>query len=89
MRYFIAKNGPTVVEKRDLSGSDEGIDMLIAKYKNAHPTFTVEEIDKTSFDATQLSPVQTEAQAAWSAFKISGPTAAQAIAYLAKALGLE
>lgn len=89
MRYFVAKNGSTVVEKQAVSGDDVQVDALVAKYRATHPTLVVEELDQTTFDSTAYVPPLTPAQAAWATFKASSPTAPQAIAYLAKVLGLE
>lgn len=91
MRYFIAKNGTTVVEKQVMGGDDAKIDSLVDQYKTNHPSLVVSEVDQPTFDATVYTPVLTPAQKDWAAFKtqLPQPTALQGILYLAKYLGLE
>lgn len=93
MRYFIAQNGPTVVEKQAFSGDNALIDALVNKYKLNHPSLTVTELDQATFDATVMTPAATPAQTIWAGLPFqTNPTAAtafQAIHALAKYLGLE
>ena len=89
MRFFIARNGSTVIDKQVYAGDDVKADALVARYLVIHPDFTVQEVDQTVFDTTIMMPIQTQAQRDWTAFKASSPTAFQAIIYLAKMLGLE
>lgn len=89
MRYFIARSGNDVVGKRVAEGDDTAIDEQLTQYKDNHPEQTVSEVDKDTFEATLMATKPTPAQVAWAAFKATGPTAPQAIGYLAKHLGLE
>lgn len=89
MRFFIAKNGSTVVDKQAAAGNDKDIDVLVARYKTAHPALTVEELDETAFNAAVMVQPLTARQQAWATFKAGSPSAAQAITFLAKEIGLE
>ena len=89
MRFFISKNGSTVVDKQALAGSDSAITALVDRYKASRPSLTVEELDETTFNSTAMPRPVSDKQRAWTAFKATSPTALQAIAYLAKELGLE
>lgn len=92
MRFFIAKNGSSVVvEKQVFSGDDTAINDIIAKFSAAHPALVVTEVDSTTFDASVVPVQQTQAQKDWATFKaqLPQPTALQGIIYLAKFLGLE
>lgn len=85
MRYFIVKDGVTVVGKDAYEGDDEKIDSLIAEYKTQNPKFTVSEIDQETSDATQMTMPRTKLD--WQSAKQLGTDSA--ISYIAKQLGLE
>lgn len=91
MRFFIAKNGSTVIDKQAVSGDDARIDAMVDQYKTNHPTLVVTELDQATFESTLMTPIQTQAQKDWATFKAQLPTpsALQGILYLAKVLGLE
>lgn len=89
MRYFIAKNGSTVVDKQAIEGADADINVMVARYQANHPTLVVIELDQATFDATPCTLPQNVSQIAWATLKASSPTALQAITFIARYLGLE
>lgn len=93
MRFFIALNGVTVIDKQAFSGDNSKIDAIIAQFKQNHPALTVNEVDQATFDSTVLVLPPTPAQVLWAALPFQtnpiAATAFQAIHALAKFLGLE
>lgn len=87
MRYFISKNGASVIEKKAIVGNDSKIESLINTYKAEHPGFSVSEVDQVTFDSTNLNPPLTNIQQAWLTAKAGG--AVSAATFIGKFLGLE
>lgn len=55
-RFFIARNGASVIERQVMAGDDAKIDAIVAKYRTDHPTLTLTETDQATYDATPMDP---------------------------------
>ncbi len=89
MRYFLAARNGVFVAKHVVAGDTRPSSELIARFEARHPNLTVTEVTEAEFAAVVIAPEPTQAQKDWEVFKLTSPTAAQSIRYLAKAMGLE
>ena len=90
MIFVIVSQNGVVIGKESYAGDTSGLQEKLDKRQIADPTLSfeiLEEKDHTIFDSTVVPPKITPEQIEWQAEKAKGT--AEAMAFLAKRLGLE